>query len=114
MGVQLFKSIISREEADRRFKYNKRAASMSDISDIRSLNKQMKMKENKYAREVTLHSTDLHRLKLLKAELDKTLDTNKSLESKMWNSEEKLVQYQKIFTEQSQLVTVTQQLDRKN
>ncbi|KAF7268978.1 hypothetical protein GWI33_017962 [Rhynchophorus ferrugineus] len=70
------------------------------LSEIRSLNEQLKVVENKYAREVTLHSTDLQSLTELKVELDKTLDISKRLESEKIRAEENLAQQQKSSEEQ--------------
>ncbi|XP_050308541.1 nucleoprotein TPR isoform X2 [Anthonomus grandis grandis] len=51
------------------------------ISDIKNLNEQLKAAENKYAREITLHSADLQALVDVKAELEAAVSQVKNLEA---------------------------------
>lgn len=59
-------------------------------SENKSLHEQLKAVENKYAREVTLHSVDLQTLTTMKEELDKTVDAVKKLENEKAQAEEAL------------------------
>ncbi|XP_019755756.1 nucleoprotein TPR-like isoform X1 [Dendroctonus ponderosae] len=61
-------------------------------ADIKNLNDQIKAVENKYAREVTLHSADLQALTELKSELDASRNLIKSIESERDQAVEALSQ----------------------
>ncbi|KAJ8942930.1 hypothetical protein NQ318_003815 [Aromia moschata] len=72
-------------------------------SENKSLTEQLKAVENKYAREVTLHSVDLQALTSMKEELDKALDDAKKLQSEKEQAIEALEQYKKNWQEQEVL-----------
>lgn len=73
-------------------------------SDIKALNEQLKIVENKYAREVTLHSADLQTLTDIKAELDQTVDRIRILESEKQRAEDALAEHQQSAEEQQRIL----------
>ncbi|KAJ8928669.1 hypothetical protein NQ314_018763 [Rhamnusium bicolor] len=72
-------------------------------SEIKSLIEQLKAVENKYAREVTLHSVDLQALTTMKEELDKALDVTKQLQNEKEQAVEALTQNKMNWAEQEKL-----------
>ncbi|XP_018575772.1 nucleoprotein TPR isoform X3 [Anoplophora glabripennis] len=72
-------------------------------SENKSLIEQLKAVENKYAREVTLHSVDLQALTSMKEELDKALGVTKKLESEKEQAVEALTQNKTNWEEQEKI-----------
>lgn len=74
------------------------------IAENKSLIEQLKVVENKYAREVTLHSSDLQSLTTLKEELNIAQTENKKLESEKQKAQEALVQFKQNIEEREKLL----------
>ncbi|KAJ8922301.1 hypothetical protein NQ315_004243 [Exocentrus adspersus] len=72
-------------------------------SENKSLIEQLKAVENKYAREVTLHSVDLQALTTMKEELDKSVSITKKLESEKEQAIEILNQSKVNWEEQERI-----------
>ncbi|CAH1278989.1 unnamed protein product [Diabrotica balteata] len=72
-------------------------------SENRQLIEQLKAVENKYAREVTLHSVDLQSLTSMKEELDKALGEINKLQSERQKATEALEQFKENWEKQEQL-----------
>lgn len=73
-------------------------------SDNKCLIEQLKAVENKYAREVTLHSSDLQSLTTMKEEFNNSLTENKKLQAEKQKAEEALIQYKQNLGEQEKLL----------
>ncbi|KAL1517690.1 hypothetical protein ABEB36_001425 [Hypothenemus hampei] len=73
-------------------------------SDLRTVNEQLKIAENKYAREVTLHSIDLQALSDLKIKLDETVSKVKDCEAERDQAVEALQQHLLSAQEQQKIL----------
>lgn len=73
-------------------------------TENKTLIEQLKVVENKYAREVTLHSSDLQTLTAMKEELNEAVTENKNLQAEKQKAVEALAQYKESLEEQEKLL----------
>lgn len=79
-------------------------------TDYKSLSEQLKAVENKYAREVMLHSADLQNLTTMKEELNKVQDEVNQLRNSRDQAQEALREIERTWHEQEQIINKEKEL----